>query len=164
MSTNSYFVKRAGKLFGPFSFEQVTKSINMGIFSDVDKISTDKMNWQTIQEFCSQDESSEPAEESVPLLQGLKLKIQKTVPLTDSEEIDDVTPTPPVARQHETTFAVPSQTFFSNKRNRMIAGAIAAVLVITVILYFVIAGSSDAKADFMDVYQPSCILRSCRYK
>ena len=47
----AYHIKRNGKLYGPFSVEQVAKCINTNIFTAKDTISGDSINWDTIEEF-----------------------------------------------------------------------------------------------------------------
>ncbi len=47
----SYFVKHSGKLYGPFSLEQLTANISCDLFTDKDQVSEDQMEWEDIGDF-----------------------------------------------------------------------------------------------------------------
>ena len=48
-----FYIKRNGKLFGPFDVNAVAKSINFEIFTAMDMISEDQVTWITVEEFLS---------------------------------------------------------------------------------------------------------------
>ena len=47
----TYHIKRAGKLYGPFTVDQVAKSIAIDIFTTEDMITSDQITWCRIEEF-----------------------------------------------------------------------------------------------------------------
>ena len=51
---SAYHVKRDGKLYGPFSVDQVAKCLNTNIFTAKDTISEDQITWITVNEFREQ--------------------------------------------------------------------------------------------------------------
>lgn len=48
---NTFFVKRTGKLYGPFTIKQLANCINRGFFQDSDNVSSDQINWKSVRIF-----------------------------------------------------------------------------------------------------------------
>lgn len=67
-----YYTKRDGRLYGPFSLEQVTKCFARDIFHEEDLISEDQIHWITIQEFKEKTASGRGVKSLVPEAAGEK--------------------------------------------------------------------------------------------
>ena len=48
---SSYYLKRNGKLYGPFSDDKLKILINNGTFGEMDQVTSDQISWQSVQDF-----------------------------------------------------------------------------------------------------------------
>ncbi len=51
MSAEKYYVKRSGKLYGPFTVEKLANCINQEIFTEKDQVSANQLQWESARDF-----------------------------------------------------------------------------------------------------------------
>lgn len=75
----SLYVKRAGKIFGPFTREDVSNCLSQGLFTPENHISEDRMEWIALSEYQKRLKASEAASHNAAA--DIPLKPQGAVPV-----------------------------------------------------------------------------------